>query len=181
MKTNYKKIELEIKDLVTQGREKLYDIATRCVTLLNDSDSYAISLHQKTEDVIARLQGYLADFNIELDECVLILKVFPDKDQWTACKNVRELFDKAAAQIRSEAKQEASEAEPTVVPSRKRVKVSEFEQVVKERNDAIYEAKTARDREARLLAENDQLKARVATLEGQVEELRRLTATVAGR
>ena len=176
MKPNYKKLEIEIKELVTQGRSVLYDIATRCVMLLNDCDNYAVSLNQKSEEVIERLQGYLADFNLTLDEAVLILKIFPDKPDWLKFKSVRELYDAAVAKVNADKKHEQSEANS--VPQRRSIKVAEFEAVVKERNEAAYEAKQQRDQVARLMAENDQLRARVATLEGQVQELRRMADAV---
>jgi hypothetical protein len=168
-KTNYKKIELEIRELVTGGRQNIYQIASRCLLLLSESDSYAAAVGLNPDNVLHHLDEYLADFAVSIDDVATMLKVFPNADQWT--RPLREMLNDAEKAIKAADK---TERENDAVPARKVIKKVEFDAVVKERNDAIYDATQQRTQVARLIAENDQLKAKVATLEGQVAELRRM-------
>lgn len=172
---NYKKIEIEVRDMVALGRKNIYQIATRLRTLLNDSASYAQLVGMKPDDVNDHLNGYLRDYAVDLEDICVMLNIFPDEHQW----------DKPLVDL-------LRDAEKAITPSQvvddekpprtnNKIKRVEFDAVVKERDESKAESRAARNEMARLIAENDQLKAEVAKLRGQVEELRRMHATPAGK
>lgn len=168
MKTNYKKIEIEIREIVLTGRGTAWDIATRCVKLLSESDSYAQAIGISPDHVVKHLDEYLADYAVNLESIVTMLKVFPEREQWN--KPLLILLGEAHAVVKSQAKQEADES-----PQRTRsvVKKVEFEAVEKRAVTAESEAAKLRREVERLKTENELLRQQVATLKGQVAELRK--------
>lgn len=173
MATNYKKLEIEIRNLVQNNREMIYDIASRCVLLLNESDSYAAAIGINPDSVVEHLNGYLRDIAVDLADCVLLLKVFPHREQWN--KPLLDLLQEAEAKVKADRQ---IDADGELKPARKTIKRVEFDAVVKERDEAKAEARNSQNQLARLLDENEKLKGRIAFLEGRIAELERRSQMV---
>lgn len=163
MSKNYKKIETEIKNLVAEGRSKIYDIATRCVLLFNDCDTYARTVGIKGDDVLAHLNGYLADFAVDLESVITLLQVFPHREQWD--KPLLELLQQAEKVITGQRKEE-----PVVARKRPAKELAEARKKIEELEAAV---KAEVEKSNKLAAEVKRLTAQNARLEGQVTELRR--------
>ena len=173
--TDCKQAEIDIRQLVTQGRAKIYDIAKRCLSLLDESDDYAAAIGIKPDDVVSHLNGYLRDFAVDLEDCRILMKIFPARQQWD--RPLLDLLKDAEKQIKAESKASRDDDEPQ--RTRKVVKQSEFEKIVHERDEAIAETANMQRQLAKMVAENDQLKSTVAELRGEVRVLREMrTATV---
>lgn len=164
-KKSYKAIEIEIRELVTGGRQNIYQISTRCVQLLNDSDNYAMAVGLKPDAVLDHLNGYLRDFAVDLESVVTLLQIFPNADQWD-----RPLLDLLKE---AEAKVKASDTEEPLARTRRTVKLADLEEkerIIKERDLELAKVKAENER---LVATNEKLTERVAKMEGQIQELRR--------
>lgn len=174
---NYKRIEIEIRELVAGGRRNIYEIATRCVTLLNDSGTYALAIGIKPDEVIEHLDGYLKDFAVNLESVVTLLSIFPNEAQWN--KPLLDLLEEAEALIRQQKADQRREEEGHVTPTRHVIKRAEYEEVVKDRDSLKAETTHWREEALRLKAENDQLKMKCAELQGEVRALRKHPEPVA--
>lgn len=174
MRTNYKKIEIEIRELVKQGQATAWEIATRCRTLLDESDSYAVAIGIKPDEVTTHLDDYLSDYCVNLSSIVTMLQVFPKKEQWN--KRLGVLLNEARATIKASEKAD-QENGPRVI---QRAKMADLEQAKQEIKTAETRAVRAesevdqlRKQIADLTTENDKLRQQIATLKGQIAELRR--------
>ncbi len=168
---NYKQIELEIQDFVKQGQHTAWEIATRCVKLLNESDSYAQSVGLKPDDVVAHLDGYLKNFAVDLESVITILQVFPIKSQWN--KSLLDLLIDAEKIIKK-AEKEANEKAP-----RKKATLAELKEAlerIKELESLLAEANSENQR---LSQDNESLREQLATARGQMSELRRASREAA--
>lgn len=180
MATNYKKIEIEIRELVQEcrnGRASLYEIATRLVRLFNESDSYATVINMKPDSVAEHLNEYLRDFAVDLETVITLLNVFPAREQWN--RPVLDMLHEARAKVQ----QRASE---NPLPTRRTAKVAELDAAMATIQSKTSELKRTtseldrlRAENTRLQAANDRLSEKVKTLEGQVRELRRITKETA--
>lgn len=170
---NYKQIELEIQDFVKQGQHTAWEIATRCVKLLNESDSYAQSVGLKPDDVVAHLDGYLKNYAVDLESVITILQVFPIKSQWN--KSLLDLLIDAEKIIKKSQK-EASESEKA---PRKKATLAELKEAlerIKELESLLAEANSENQR---LSQDNESLREQLATARGQMSELRRASREAA--
>ena len=180
-RTNYKKIEIEIREMVQSGRQNIYEIATRCVQLFNECDNYAAAVNLNPDDVLQHLNEYLKDFAVDLSTVITLLKMFPSKEQWN--KPLLDLLDDANAAIRATATDSEMpvRARRTYTRADKETAETQIAEqaVLLNRKDAELTRKDSeierlRAENARLIAANEKLTERVAKLEGQVSELRRI-------
>lgn len=178
----YKKTEKKILDALAKirnGKGSLYDIATWCLELFTESDTYADAIGIEPDEVVHHIESrFLKDFAVDLSEVVILMKFFPDRVQWN--RPILDLLDDAHAQIAEKKREEVSEQ-----PRRTRrvVKRQEHEQVQKELAEVQLEVKRktqaqqetrseldkAKDRIRELEMENAQLRGRIAELERLIE------------
>lgn len=171
--TNYKQIELEIQDFVKQGQHTAWEIATRCVKLLNESDSYAQSVGLKPECVVAHLDGYLKNYAVDLESVITILQVFPVKSQWN--KSLLDLLVDAEKIIKKSQK-EASESEKA---PRKMATLAELKEARKRIEELESRLAEANSQIQKLSQDNESLREQLATTKGQMSELRRASRELA--
>lgn len=169
MSTNYKKIELEVRNLVQEcrnGKVSLYEIGTRLRKLHEESATYSVAIGIKPDDVLAHLNEYLSDFAVDLNSINVLMEHFPNREQWN--RPVLKMLEEVQ---KIAAKTERSESPMT----RSRATIAELElerQRVKEKDSEINKL---RAENTKLIEENTKLKARVTKMEGQIHELRSRT------
>lgn len=166
----YKKIERRILETVREirnGENSLYDVASDCLALLKESREYADAIGMNPEDVPGHIEGrFLSDFNVTLSELKAIMSHFPDRDQWDRPLVV--LYAEAAAALSLRESEVKSHAK-----SRRAIKVSEHEAVIRERDDAKAELKHTRDTIIDLNTKLRDLESENAVLRGRIQELER--------
>lgn len=176
MTTDFKKIELELRRIiktVRTGKNSLYEIAVRCVVLFNAQDDYASEIGIQPEDVAEHVNNmFLRDIAVDLSELITVLKVFPDKAQWD--RPLLDLLEAAKIEIRGSRPE--NEGLP---PSRKSVKVADYEQACADRDFFEREKKKLEERVQELESANLQLQQDTAHLQGRIVELERLVRSPA--
>lgn len=174
--TNYKRLDQQIRDAIQNlrnGNGSLYDVATWCIKLFGESDSYAEAVGISGDEVLNRLNEYLRDFAVDLSNLMAIMKHFPRREQWD--RPLLDLLDDTNKAIRAASKDDHDHAPIT----RRRVTLKEVESLTAELKDARWAASKA-------ISELDQAKARIAELEaenakllGRVEQLEKMVRTPA--
>lgn len=168
---NYKQTELKILDAlqaIRNGKQSLYDVVTWCVALFNESDSYAAAIGIKAENVVEHIETrFLIDFNVELSELIVLLKVFPHRKDWT--RSLRTMIDDA----REQARQSSSERQASARTTR-RATMKELEQAESRAASAEHQVQRFTSEIDQLRAENSDLRRENLVLKGRIEELERL-------
>jgi hypothetical protein len=108
---DYKRTEIEIREMtqaVRNGRVSIYQIAVRCVKLLNDSENYARAIGIRARDVIAHLNGFLQDFAVDVETLLELLTDYPNADQWI--RPLAKLLEEARAKRAASKKEQTSKS-----------------------------------------------------------------------
>jgi hypothetical protein len=169
----YKKTEQNILSAlqsIRNGKQGLYDVVTWCVALFSESDSYAAAIGIKGDDVAAHIESrFLIDFNVELSELIVLLKVFPDREQWT--RPLRTMIDEAHEQARATT---STNMQLSAARTTRRATLKELEQAETRAKSAEFQVARFNGEIDQLRAENSDLRRENLTLKGRIEELERL-------
>lgn len=127
----YKQIEQKILNAlqnIRNSKQGLYDIATWCVELFNESDSYAEAIGINPDDVVEHINNrFLCDFAISLKEAITLLVVFPDRSDWT--RPLRSMVEEASLKARR------LESEQNLPVTRRRATLKDLEEAQKRIKD----------------------------------------------
>lgn len=103
---DYKRTEIEIREMmqaIRNGKNSIYQVAVRCVKLLNNSADYARAIGIRENAVVQHLNGFLQDFAVDVQTLLELLTHFPNADQWT--KPLAQLLKDARAARTADRKQ----------------------------------------------------------------------------
>lgn len=167
---NYRGTERKIQEALKRLRNgeggSLYDITKWCVELFNASDDYAAAVGITGDDVLDRLNGFLRDFAIDLEDAISLLKHYPDREQWN--RPVLDMLDEIYEKLAEEKRQSRSGIK------RRRATLREIEELEAKLKDAEYRAAKASAEVDQLRAENSELRAENRELRIRIDQLERI-------
>lgn len=79
---DFKKLDVQLRNLLTDTRRQTFKIVTLCVKLHNHSAGYAQALGITPHEAIRKLKDYLKDYGGDLPNAVILLTMFPKEEQW---------------------------------------------------------------------------------------------------
>jgi hypothetical protein len=172
-KPSYKSIERQLLQAIQRNRTGeggLFDIATMCLTLFSESPDYAAEIGIPDEYVVDHINHkFLRDYAVDLEGILILLKHFPERDQWN--RPLLDLLQEAKKAIAAERKAASDEDDK---PARRTATVKQLQELQGEVDDKDAIIAKLQGEVDQLQAENRDLRIANAKLEGRIQELERL-------
>jgi len=140
---DYKRTEIEIREMtqaIRNGKNSIYQVAVRCVKLLNNSADYARAIGIRENAVVQHLNGFLQDFAVDVQTLLELLTHFPSAEQWT--KPLAQLLKDARAARTADRKQVLS----NTIKVRRSATVAELDaakRLLQEKEQELEQVKSA--------------------------------------
>lgn len=179
-----KKIDLELQVLVKQARLDIWEICTRINWLHNNSRAYASECGFTAIQAADRLESYLADFAVNMQEVATILSVFPNKEQWNRpllqlrdaafdAIASRDREEKQSSRLQSAARTRGKKTTRNVEMDEAKAKIGNYAELLSRRDEEIDQLN---QRIQQLQADKESLLAKVKTLEKKLRDMKKQLA-----